>query len=79
MKSARDFITSWYGFILTPNCNGRHARLATDLLLRSLGQEPFSWGSANLVNVNDARAQYVDALRAADRHDIRPLLNFVRS
>ena len=31
------------------NGNGRHARLATDLLLKSLNQHPFSWGQDNLV------------------------------
>lgn len=62
-----------------PNGNGRHARLATDLLLRSLDQEPFSWGSVNLVNTNNTRSQYIHALRAADQHDLNPLLAFVRS
>ena len=27
-----------------PNGNGRHGRLATDVLLRSWGRPPFSWG-----------------------------------
>lgn len=62
-----------------PNGNGRHARLATDLLLRTLGREPFSWGSANLVDPSQTRAQYVAALRDADRHDFQMLLAFVRS
>ena len=62
-----------------PNGNGRHARLATDLLLRTLGREPFSWGSANLVDPGQTRAQYVAALRAADRHEFQMLLAFVRS
>jgi Fic-DOC domain mobile mystery protein B len=62
-----------------PNGNGRHARLATDLLLVALGQPRFSWGRTNLVNVGDTRQAYVAALRAADRRDIRPLLEFVRS
>jgi len=62
-----------------PNGNGRHARLATDLLLKSLGCDPFSWGSANLVDPGMTRAQYVAALRDADRHDYRALLEFVRS
>ncbi len=62
-----------------PNGNGRHARLATDLLLRELGQSPFSWGSAGLVDEAEVRARYVAALRAADGHDLSPLLAFVRS
>lgn len=32
-----------------PNGNGRHARLATDLLLLRSGQARFSWGSISLV------------------------------
>jgi len=62
-----------------PNGNGRHARLATDLLLRTLGRESFSWGSANLVDPSQTRAEYVAALRDADRHDFQMLLAFVRS
>jgi len=62
-----------------PNGNGRHARLATDLLLRQLGRDRFSWGSANLIDPGATRAAYVAALRAADNHDYGPLLAFVRS
>ena len=62
-----------------PNGNGRHARLAADLLLRSMGEEPFSWGSKNLTNPSETRAEYIDALRAADKHDYEKLSQFVRS
>lgn len=62
-----------------PNGNGRHARLAADLLAVQLGQERFSWGSANLVTADETRATYVAALKAADAHDIGPLLAFARS
>ena len=62
-----------------PNGNGRLARLATDLLLKSLGRPPFTWGRVNLVAASETRAAYVTALRAADRHDIGPLLAFVRT
>lgn len=62
-----------------PNGNGRHARLAADLLLAGLGQPRFTWGRVNLVDANKTRRAYVAALRAADSHDIRPLLEFVRS
>ena len=61
------------------NGNGRHGRLATDLLLVALGQPRFSWGSANLVDANETRKAYVKALRAADNRDISLLLEFVRS
>lgn len=62
-----------------PNGNGRHARLAIDLLLVKLGRPRFSWGRVNLVNAGETRQTYVAALRAADNHDIGPLLQFVRS
>jgi Fic-DOC domain mobile mystery protein B len=62
-----------------PNGNGRHARLATDLLLAALGQPRFSWGRTNLVNPGETRRAYVAALRAADARNIGPLLEFVRS
>ena len=62
-----------------PNGNGRHARLATDLLLVALGQSRFSWGRTSLVTSSETRHAYVAALRAADARDIGPLLEFVRS
>ena len=62
-----------------PNGNGRHARLATDLLLRTLKRERFSWGSHNLTDAGETRTQYIEALQAADRHNYGPLLAFVRS
>ncbi len=62
-----------------PNGNGRHARLATDLLLVSLGRPRFTWGRVNLVDASKTRATYIEALRAADNHDIGPLLEFVRT
>lgn len=62
-----------------PNGNGRHARLMADLLIEKLGGEPFSWGGGSLADVGTLRARYVSALRAADNHDIGPLLEFARS
>ncbi len=62
-----------------PNGNGRHSRLATDLFLKTRGLEPFSWGGAALVDSGPVRERYIDALRAADAGDDRPLHAFVRS
>lgn len=62
-----------------PNGNGRHARLAADLLVERLGGAPFSWGGGSLADVGELRAHYVAALKAADDHDIGPLLEFARS
>jgi Fic-DOC domain mobile mystery protein B len=62
-----------------PNGNGRHARLMADLLIVQLGGEPFSWGNGVLRDTGELRRRYVDALQAADLHDIGPLLAFARS
>ena len=62
-----------------PNGNGRHARLATDLLLRQLGQARFTWGSVTLTSMNETRTAYVQALQKADKGDVSALLAFVRS
>lgn len=62
-----------------PNGNGRHARLAADILLKEMGEEPFTWGRSNLGDAGEARRTYIDALRAADGHDISKLMGFVRS
>jgi len=63
-----------------PNGNGRHSRLMADALLKQLGHKAFSWGSgANLVSANAVRAQYLAALRAADKNSFMELLAFVRS
>lgn len=62
-----------------PNGNGRHARMAADLLAERMGLPRFTWGSANLTRPEEARARYVAALRAADAHDIAPLIEFARS
>ncbi len=61
------------------NGNGRHARVATDLLLVALGRPRFSWGRGNLVDATQTRKTYVAALRAADKHDLSKLLDFIRS
>jgi Fic-DOC domain mobile mystery protein B len=76
---AIDFHHQLVAIHVFPNGNGRHARLAADLLAERLGQPPFSWGQSDLVSVGDARAAYVAALRAADAGDLAPLLAFARS
>lgn len=61
-----------------PNGNGRHARLAADLLLEQLSATPFTWGGRELRARGIDRESYIAALRAADRGDIAPLLDVVR-
>jgi Fic-DOC domain mobile mystery protein B len=62
-----------------PNGNGRWSRLAADMLITQLGGKRFSWGGADLQAEGDARRKYMDAIHAADDHDLEPLIAFARS
>ena len=63
-----------------PNGNGRHARLAADLLVTALGGKRFSWGGGGgLADASAMRAAYIAAVRAGDDLDFVPLLDFARS
>lgn len=63
-----------------PNGNGRHGRLATDILARHCGIDGFTWGEANLTNSSSVRARYIAALRRAEsNHDFSSLMDFMRS
>ncbi len=65
---------------LFANGNGRHARLAADLLLEHVLHKPvFTWGRANLVEAGDDRTRYIESLIAADRGEYELLLRFARS
>jgi Fic-DOC domain mobile mystery protein B len=61
------------------NGNGRHARLAADLMIQKLGEPTFTWGGQSLVEASENRQRYLSALRAADGGDYQPLLTFARS
>jgi Fic-DOC domain mobile mystery protein B len=61
------------------NGNGRHAREAADLLLKSLGAYPFTWGSVALEADSPFRNRYILALQSADDGDYSLLSQFVRS
>ena len=61
------------------NGNGRHARLIADVVAQRMGRPVFTWGGRHLVQTGDFRRAYIDALRAADRNDIQPLLTFART
>jgi|ERR1700688_241297 len=62
-----------------PNGNGRWSRLVADVLIVQQGGSRFTWGRANLQAAGDVRKLYVDALHAADNHDLEPLIRFARS
>ena len=62
-----------------PNGNGRHARIAADIMLEEVyGHAPIEWASGfNLQADNQRRQSYIAALRAADGGNFEPLLVFV--
>lgn len=64
-----------------PNGNGRHARLMADLLMLHAGERPVPWGRGigSLLTTGELRDRYIKALRAADRGDIGPLMEFALS
>ena len=62
-----------------PNGNGRWSRLAADMLIERLGGSRFTWGGADLRAAGKARDGYIAALKAADNHDLAPLIAFARS
>jgi Fic-DOC domain mobile mystery protein B len=61
------------------NGNGRHARIMADTVLQKVyGTEPIDWtAGSDLQKMGERRAAYIAALKAADNHDIEPLLGFV--
>jgi Fic-DOC domain mobile mystery protein B len=60
-----------------PNGNGRHARLAADVLLFNLNKSRLDWGGPPLDSSGQKREEYIRALQAADAGDFNPLLQFV--
>ncbi len=61
------------------NGNGRHSRIAADLLVVELGQPRFTWGSDLEVATDELRGRYLSALRSADRGDVDPIVAFART
>ena len=61
-----------------PNGNGRHSRLMADVIIEKLlKQKVFSWGM-HMSKEENVRQKYLDALRAADKHDLISLIQFAR-
>lgn len=58
-----------------PNGNGRHARLWCDIVLRQHGRPAFSWTNRILNQSGERRRAYINALRAADDLDYKPLFD----
>lgn len=62
-----------------PDGNGRWSRLMGDVLAVRLGQDRFTWGGSRLRAHDKTREAYIEALKAADKHDFTALIAFARS
>lgn len=61
------------------NGNGRHSRLMADIIIQHIFQKPvFTWGTSYLVEEGGTREAYLTAIRAADKGNIQPLIEFAR-
>lgn len=59
-----------------PNGNGRHSRLMADVMIKQVYQmKEYSWG----VKVKSPRAEYLNAVKQADRGEFAALIKFARS
>jgi len=65
------------------NGNGRHSRLAANLLMTTHGQKSFTWGekaeNGSIDSEGRIRYLYIAALKAADQGDYKTLLDFAKS
>lgn len=60
------------------NGNGRWARLACDAFIKRKTQaSPVTWASDTLNHDSNERAQYIAALKRADKGDIQPLIDYL--
>ena len=63
-----------------PNGNGRHSRLMADIIIESVfNKDVFPWHSSNMVKPDETRKEYIAAIRAGDRGNIQPLIEFARN
>lgn len=63
------------------NGNGRHSRLIADVIHKQIfNKEYFNWSNhANLEKDGEQRANYLKAIREADKDNIQPLIDFAKS
>lgn len=63
-----------------PNGNGRHSRLMADIVIGKIFRQPvYTWGAASLVRQSNQRTAYLTAVKAADKGNMLPLIDFART
>lgn len=60
------------------NGNGRWSRMLANIWLRKHGAKPTLWPEPLIGDVSPIRAEYIEAIQAADRNDHRPLIELHR-
>lgn len=60
------------------NGNGRWARLLANIWLKQHAAAPVDWPDETIGSEGVIRGEYLEAIRAADQGDLRPLLNLHR-
>lgn len=62
------------------NGNGRHSRLIADIIAEKILRVPvFTWGARSAADGESHRKAYLTAIRAADKGDYQPLIEFARN
>ena len=62
------------------NGNGRHSGLMADIIADKIFKLPvFTWGAGNPAIDDNARVNYLTAIKQADKGVIEPLIKFARS
>lgn len=61
------------------NGNGRLSRICANVIIQQCGEIPLTWGGADLNHEGTARKKYIEALKEADRGDLKKLILFARS
>ena len=61
------------------NGNGRWARLITNIYLRQKDLPLILWPEKEFLEQGNVRKQYLDALRKADEHDLKPLIDLQKT
>lgn len=65
---------------LFANGNGRHARLMTDIFLKSRKHQLPKWPQIQLLEQgNRIRKQYIEAMKKADKENYTPLIQFIEN
>ncbi len=63
-----------------PNGNGRHSRMMADIIMESIfNSEVFSWHQSDMVQANQIRKKYINALRDTDNGNLEPLIKFAKN